>query len=127
MAYTGWELPEDERQRLLQLFEPRYPDVIAHHITHRFGVAPEAAVLPPEVTGKVVGIADDGEKVQALVISIDGRISRPDGNTYHCTWSLDRAQKAKPWMSNEVIEKRGYHPVMGQWRTSVRLVPKIFA
>lgn len=30
---TGWKLPDDERERLLERFQPRYARTIAHHLT----------------------------------------------------------------------------------------------
>jgi len=47
--------------------------------------------------------------VQALVIRIEGSTRRPDGGTYHITWSL--APGRRPVESNEVIAARGWSPV----------------
>jgi hypothetical protein len=121
-AYVGWALPEGERSRLLALFPPAYPDVIAHHVTLAFGVADDSP-LPDQTAGVVVGIADDGEKVQALVIEIGGTTDRPDGSTYHITWSLDRSRGARPVDSNRVIAERGFEQVP---RIPVKLEPKLF-
>lgn len=121
--YVGWLLSEPERQRLLALFEPRYPDVVAHHVTLAFGVG-EDHPLPSETQGFVAGIADDNKGVQALVIEIGGTTARPDGSTYHITWSLDRAAGAKPVDSNRVIRDLGYERVP---QVPVRLIPKWFS
>lgn len=99
-GWVAFELPEHERARLLGLIAPVYPDVIAHHITHAFGV-PDTYELPQQTTGRIVGIADDGAGVQALVIDMGSE--RPMGGTYHCTWSLDRAAGRTPKQSNDVI------------------------
>lgn len=66
-AITGWELPESERDALLQIFAPRYATLVADHVTLRFGTD-EDTPLPTARTGEVVGEADDGAGVQALVI-----------------------------------------------------------
>jgi hypothetical protein len=56
---TGWKLPSDERERLLQRFKPKYEDVVADHVTLRTGATP-AAPLPPKPEARIVGRADDG-------------------------------------------------------------------
>lgn len=99
-GWVSWVLPERERARLLEMIPPVYPDVIAHHITHAFGVS-EDYDLPTETTGTIIGVADDGAGVQALVVDM-GR-DRPDGGTYHVTWSLDREAGRSPKQSNDVI------------------------
>ena len=102
--YTGWLLPAADRAALLQRFPPRYPQVVAHHVTQKFG---EREASPPSETGgEVVGEADDGQGVQALVVRIGGTTDRPDGSTYHITWSLGPGREAKE--SNQVIARRGW-------------------
>lgn len=121
--YTGWALPESERQRLLLSFPPIFPDVIAEHVTLAFGVGADAP-LPEQTEGFVVGHATDHLGVEALVVEIDGFTKRPDGKIFHITWSIDRAKKAKPVHSNAVIERNGVEwlprPVL------IRLVPRRF-
>jgi hypothetical protein len=46
-----------------------------------------------------------------LIISIDGSTDRPDGSTYHVTWSLDRSRGRKAVQSNDVIADRGWEPL----------------
>lgn len=107
---TGWKLEADERARLLARFAPRWPDVIAHHVTlqsRAFG----AAALPTATAGEIVGRVDDGEGLEALVVRIDGTTDRPDGSTYHITWSLDRARGRKPVESNAVIARLGWRAI----------------
>ncbi len=121
--YTGWELDEKDRAKLLRVFAPAYPDVIAHHVTYKNPVDPQTK--PPQaVDAAVVGIADDGSKVQALVVEIDGTTERLDGLIYHITWSIDRGAGAKPVHSNFVIANTGFKPVE---RTPVSLTPRVFA
>ncbi len=120
MPYTGWKLPDDERARLLALFPPAYATVVAHHVTLAFGVGP-GAPLPTETTGSIVGTTDDGAGVQALVVSIGGTTRRPDGSTYHITWSLGPGRK--PVESNDVLRAHGWTPVPP---VPVRLEPRYF-
>jgi 3-dehydroquinate synthase len=61
----GWLLDTRDRAALLERFPPRWPDVIAHHVTlESLSTAP----LPTETAGEVVGHVDDGEGLQALVV-----------------------------------------------------------
>ena len=100
-GYIGWLLPEDDRNILLELFPPKYDRVIAHHCTLQFGVSSDTP-LPVEDAATVVGIADDNNGVQALVLSIGNTTNRWDGGTYHITWSL--AEGRKPVESNKVVK-----------------------
>jgi hypothetical protein len=120
MSVIGWLVEEAQRPGLLDRFRPIYDRVIAHHVTLRSGV-PDDAASPPEVAAEIVGEADDGKGVQALVVEIDGATDRPDGSTYHITWSLAEGRKARE--SNDVIRHHGWTPVE---RTPVRLIPGRF-
>jgi nudix-type nucleoside diphosphatase (YffH/AdpP family) len=104
---TGWLVDPRDREDLLGRFAPRYAEVVAHHVTFKSG-GPDTP-LPAATEGEIVGEADDGEGVQALVVSIGGTTDRPDGSTYHITWSLGAGRDAIE--SNPVIAERG-------WRTS---------
>lgn len=98
-VYTGWLVDEASREALLARFPPRYPIVVAHHVTLKFG---DAAARPPrEVEARIVGEADDGSGIQALVVAIEGFTERPDGGTFHITWSLADGREARE--SNDVI------------------------
>ena len=109
---TGWKLPRDERKRLLEMFPPKYERVIADHVTLQSGASADAP-LPPEVGAEIVGHADDGKGVECLVVAIDGTTDRPDGSTYHITWSLADGRRARE--SNDVLKERGWeeldHPI----------------
>jgi hypothetical protein len=99
--YTAYVLTDESREMLLEKFPPKYSEVVAHHVTVEFGV-PEGTEPPEEAIVKVIGEADSGDGLQALVVSVDGSTRRPDGGTYHITWSLNR-DKYKPVDSNELI------------------------
>jgi hypothetical protein len=102
---TGWKLDRDQRKELLQQFPARYGNVVADHVTLKAKAA-EGAPLPGEVIGEIIGRADDGQGVEAMVVSIDGGTERPDGGTWHITWSLGEGRKARE--SNDVIAARGW-------------------
>ncbi|THD61845.1 hypothetical protein [Phenylobacterium sp.] len=116
--YTGWLLDPAEREALLARFPPRYPVVVAHHVTLKFG--DRAAEEPQATAGAIVGEADDGAGVQALVVAVDGAVARPDGGTFHVTWSLAEGREARE--SNDVIAARGWRPVTPP--VPLRLPPK---
>ena len=44
-----------------------------------------------------------------MVVTVDGTTNRPDGSTYHITWSLSSGRKARE--SNDVIRERGWSPI----------------
>lgn len=119
---VGWLLPEAERARLLERFPPAYPDVIAHHVTLEAGVD-EDRPLPKPRDGCIVGIADDGRGVQALVVEIAGTTERPDRSTYHITWSLDQKAGRTAIQSNDVIREHGWKPAGPE---TVDLTPAFF-
>lgn len=110
MTTLGWKLDTAQRIDLLGQFPPAWPDVIAHHVTLQAGADP-AEPLPPHVRAEIVGSVDDGAGVQALVVAIDGTTDRPDGSTYHITWSLDRSRGREAVESNAVIAQLGWAPV----------------
>lgn len=104
----GWLLDEADRAALLARFPPVWPDVIAHHVTLRSATGQPQ---PTQTSGAVVGEVDDGEGLQALVVAIDGTTDRPDGSTYHITWSLDKARGREAVQSNQILAERGWHAV----------------
>ena len=104
-SVIGWKLPRDERESLLERFPPRYGEVIADHVTLRTGANPDTP-LPREVEARIVGRADDGDSLECLVVELDGTTDRPDGSTYHITWSLGPGRKARE--SNDVLRDKGW-------------------
>jgi hypothetical protein len=102
---TGWKLPEVERELLLRRFPPKYDNVVADHVTLRAG-ATEDTPLPATPSAEVVGRADDGRSLECLVVQLDGTADRPDGSTYHITWSLGPGRRARE--SNDVLREIGW-------------------
>ena len=105
---TGWKLPREERELLLRRFPPRYENVVADHVTLRVG-ANARTPLPRKPEAQVIGRADDGESLECLVVQLDGTTDRPDGSTYHITWSLGPGRKARE--SNDVLRDRGWERI----------------
>ena len=106
---TGWKLPNEERERLLERFPPRYENVIANHVTLRVGATSETPLPHKPDEARIVGRADDGDSLECLVVEIDGTTDRPDGSTYHITWSLGPGRRARE--SNDVLRDRGWNHI----------------
>ena len=106
-SVIGWKLDRAMRDELLEKFPPRYPDADADHVTLRTKAWREP--LPPEVDATIVGHADDGDSLEAMVVRIDGCTDRPDGSTFHITWSLDKSKGRKARESNDLLKDRGWH------------------
>ena len=102
MGAIGWKLDRSEREQLLRRFPPRYGEAVADHVTLERSEEP----LPLEVSAEIVGHADDGSGVEAMVVTIDGSTDRPDGSTFHITWSLADGRRARE--SNDVIRDCGW-------------------
>jgi hypothetical protein len=105
-GFVGWELYRADRRALLARFPARYAAAVADHVTFKFG--DRRAQLPTARSGEIVGEADDGEGVQAMVLRIEGATDRPDGSTWHITWSLAPGRQARE--SNQVIREKGWRP-----------------
>jgi len=100
-GYNGYLLTERGRSHLLAHVDPVHADVIAHHVTHEYGVYES---LPPEThTARATAVASN-DKVQAVIVKINGSTARADGSFYHVTVSIDRAAGAKPVDSNALIK-----------------------
>ena len=118
---TGWKLPREERELLLGRFPPEYENVIADHVTLRIGATPNTP-LPRKPEARVVGRADDGQSLECLVVALDGTTDRPDGSTYHITWSLGPGRKAIE--SNDVLREHDWRLL--DWPIPVTLEPARF-
>jgi hypothetical protein len=106
---TGWKLASDERATLLDRFPPKYEKVVADHVTLRVGATDETP-LPRKPDGaRIIGRADDGNSLECLVVELDGTTDRPDGSTYHITWSLGSHRKARE--SNDLLREQGWEHI----------------
>lgn len=110
----GWKLDRGQRNQLLDRFPPRYPDAIADHVTLKADA--EAEPVPDSVEAKIIGHADDGDGLEAMVVTINGETGRPDGSVFHITWSLDEAKGREARESNELLSSR-------QWQAYDEAIP----
>lgn len=109
MSYEAFVLDSKSRERLLRAFPPKYPDVLAHHITEKFGVPkPTEPVRHYAANVKIIGYVDDGVGCEALVVEVNEKSTRKDGKPYHITLSIDRSAGRKPADSNVVIKEKGW-------------------
>ena len=93
---------------LLERFPPKYENVVADHVTLDAG-ATRGTPLPRKPDARIVGRADDGDSLECLVVEFDGTTDRPDGSTYHITWSLGAGRKARE--SNDVLRDKGWEHI----------------
>ena len=109
----------------------RPDDLAAHCIKDALGKVPQLDVA--EVEDAILGCAQpngaQGNNVArialvraGLPVSIAGTTDRPDGSTYHITWSLAPGRRAKE--SNDVIRAHGWTPI--ELPMPVRLLPARF-
>ncbi len=110
-SVIGWTLDQGERTNLLERHPPRYAKIVAHHVT--LATKAEQRALPDPVRAAIVGRADDDHGVEAMVVTINGDTARPDGSTFHITWSLGDGRRARE--RNDVLGKYGWtkldHPI----------------
>ena len=104
-SVIGWKLDRAQREELLTRFPPHYPKRVADHVTFLTRQAP-GAMPPPEARAEILGRVDDGKGVEAMVVAIEGETDRPDGSTWHITWSLGPGREAKE--SNDAIAECGW-------------------
>lgn len=128
-GYVGWELAAVSRNTLLGLFPPKFPKVIGHHITFKFGTG-DMSAMPELLSASVVGYTSDHRGIEGLIVAINGTTDRPDGSTYHITWSLDpnlqynEKMVYKPVVTNLIIKTHGWLKLHTPINISV--TPKVF-
>lgn len=106
MPFSCYLVDESSRKDILNLFPPRW-DLIGHNITLQYPVMEKT--VPEPACIEIVGYACDDD-LECLVASVNGTVIRPDGKTFHLTWSLNRAAGRKPHESNYVLQ-RGWEPI----------------
>ena len=123
MPVTGWKLDRASREFLVDIFPPRWRDLVADHVTLD-ARASRRDPPPPNADAAVIGHADDGEGLEALVVAIDGSTERPDGSVFHITWSLDRGRGRRAAESNSLLTERGWRPLAAP--IAIKLTPARF-
>ena len=108
--YIAYELDKKSRRSLASIFPPKYPDFIGHHITYRMAKKNDLSLPSTPKSIKVIGYANDGDSLEALVVEVNGKLHRPDGGLYHITWSLDKSKGRKAVQSNALVQN-GYERI----------------
>ncbi len=94
MSTICYELEEESKKELLEKFPPKYPVFKYDHVTIEMGGID--AKLPESAHSvEVVGIADDGHGLEALIVHVNGSALRPkDQKPWHITASFDPSKLA---------------------------------
>ena len=100
-GYIAYNLTASAREKILNLFPPKFSNVIAHHTTFSFGVN-ENTPLPEAADIEVIGYACNNN-IECVVVNVNGSSVRGDGGTYHIT--LSHNDNAKPVHSNDLIKE----------------------
>jgi hypothetical protein len=101
--FSHYLLSDQSVKMLMRIFPPRFPDVFAHHITYEFGTITQEVPETDDIS--VVGYVCGDQRVEALIVSVNGSIYRPDGEIFHIMWSLDRKNNVTPKFSNDAIKR----------------------
>lgn len=118
-AHLEYPLDKTMRMRLLEQFPPRYADIKADHVTislHQPDTMPQAQDI------SIVGRADSGDGLEAMVVSVDGDALRADGRPYHITWSLN-PEKYRARDSGSLIERFAAAGRIEYFQTPIALGP----
>lgn len=118
--YTGYELTEESRNKLAQLYPPKNPTWLGHHITEVFGVKGDYPKPDSPDTVSVIGYLESNG-IEGFLVSVDGNVDRPSGGKYHITWSIDKSKGVKPLHTNKLVNNpQRISPI------EINVTPKVF-
>lgn len=106
-GYIAYNLNARSRDEIINRFYPKFSKVVVHHITAAFNVSDKEPLPEKPKKVVVVGYACD-EKIECVVVEIDGVKTRSDGKLFHIT--LSHSAEAKPVMSNDLLQRQGFEP-----------------
>ena len=107
--WSGWSIRDAPAvlARLHLLEVPLvHPVLVLDHVTHAYPALGPAVPEPALV--RIIGWAADA-RIQALVVKVDGRLTRPDGRQYHIT--LSKRLEAADKESNDMLQKADYREI----------------
>lgn len=149
MSTICYKIDEASKAMLMEKFPKKYPDPTPKeaydHVTISMGGI--GAPLPePAEKVEVVGIADDGNGIEALIVKVNDSATRKDGRVWHITASYDSSKLApaafdvfakpgkekeknyKPVTSNgflaQVLDKDGQPKATGNPNWTVKMFDK---
>ena len=93
VSVVCYEIDKASKAMLMEKFPPKYPTAKYDHITVCMG---GLGAHVPESAEKVevVGIADDGNGIEALIVKVNESATRKDGKVWHVTASYDPSKNA---------------------------------
>lgn len=115
-GYSRFVFMNDVREHFLKQFRPKYPRVLADHVTHEFGVTYDHYMqdlrtwTSRQEVCRFYGYLNSGDGLECFLVDIDSKKFRPDGRPYHITWSL-RPDRYKPAASNTLIQYKKCQPL----------------
>lgn len=101
-TYRAYILSNQNRRQLQAFFKPTHSRLVLDHIT-----ANETDAAKPTKV-EVVGL-QDAEGIQALVVVVDGRHIRDDGQPYHITLSANEGTKTSD--AGPMLQRQGYNSI----------------
>ena len=101
-TYRAYILSNENRRQLQALFRPTHARIVLDHIT-----ANETDAAKPTKV-EVVGL-QDAEGIQVLVVVVDGRHMRDDGQLYHITLSANPGSKTSD--AGPMLKRQGYDSI----------------
>lgn len=110
--YLAFVLSENARAILLLSFHPRFSKVYAQHVTVEFKLTAEKLEAIKKQFGSRLKVTATGmcrsSVIECVTIRVNGDTRRPDGGTYHLTYSLELPKR--PVDSNELLLAFGGQP-----------------
>jgi hypothetical protein len=101
--YLAFVLTAASRAELLKLFPPKHAKVIGHHVTVQFNVTEAGLKMMDKGSHKVTAVAyASDDKVDCVLVNLDGTCKRLDGASYHVT--LSTSPTGKPVDSNALLK-----------------------
>ncbi len=83
MGFSGWMLTNDQRSNVIEQYAPRFATVRASHVTW---MLTQNKVIPQNADIVIIGHAAN-DRIEALLVSVNGQTLREDGQHYHITLS----------------------------------------
>lgn len=103
-TYRAYMLKDADRERLLQMFPPTHPRVIADHISAE-SLNMMHLVKDGPAKAEVIGYADH-EGVQSLIVRVNGKELTGNGTPFHISWSSNPGVKVGG--TGNIVRRYGY-------------------
>ena len=103
VSYSGVVLTDEAHENLIGHFQPKHPELIAHHLTIKMGPleGKDRDFIGQKVKLRVVSYSFD-DKVEAVGVEQLGNQPESHNKIPHITPSVDRSKGGKPFHSNKL-------------------------